>query len=82
MIHEQTDRQTVKLLLPVSESISIVSRLRDNRFLYSWGVCILDTFCGFSGTASVSTGVTIRKALWAVVRSSCSTDRTRVMGNM
>ena len=66
----------------MSESISVVSTPKDDCFLYSWGVCILDTFCGLSGTASVSTGVTMRKALWAVVRSSRSTDRTRVMGNM
>ena len=67
---------------PVSESISVVSTTIDDCFLYSWGVWIVDTLSGLSGTASVSTGVTTRKALWAVVRSSRSTDRTRVMGNM
>ena len=66
----------------MSEFVSVVSRLKDDCFLYNWGVCILETFCGFFGNDSVSTGVTIRKALWAVVRSSFSTDRTRVMGNM
>ena len=63
---------------PVSESISVVS----DCFLYNWGVCILDTLSGLFSTASLSTGVTMRKALWAVVRSRRSTDRTRVMGNM
>ena len=66
----------------MSESISVVSTPIDDCFLYNWGVCFLETFCGLSGTATVSTGVTMRKALWAVVLSNRSTDRTRVMGNM